>query len=370
MNIVVIGPLYPYRGGISDTNKELCESLISSGHKVEVINFKLLYPRFLFPGKTQFHQSFENINLKSHRIINTVNPFNWIRVIKKINELKPDLLISTYWTGLLSPCYYVINKLVSNKIKKIGIIHNVISHERRFTEEKLLKLYLSGLDKYFTLSKNVFNQIKKISKKPKGINLFHPLLNKFGIKEDKIISKKTLGLNNDKEYILFFGLIREYKGLETLIKSMPRVVETNPNVKLLIVGENYISMKKYYQLIEKLNVSKNILVKNTFIDNDKIKYWFSSSELVIIPYKTASQSGITSLSFQFEIPTVSSNINGLNELIEDNETGYLFNRNPTDLALKINNALKSDRKNIINNIITLKKELTWKKFIIQILKNI
>ena len=108
MNIVVIGPLYPYRGGISDTNKELCESLISSGHKVEVINFKLLYPKFLFPGKTQFHQSDENTNLKSHRIINTVNPVNWIRVIKKINELNPDLLISTYWTGLLSPCYYII----------------------------------------------------------------------------------------------------------------------------------------------------------------------------------------------------------------------------------------------------------------------
>ena len=370
MNIVVIGPLYPYRGGISDTNKELCESLISSGHKVEVINFKLLYPKFLFPGKTQFHQSDENTNLKSHRIINTVNPVNWIRVIKKINELNPDLLISTYWTGLLSPSYYIINKLVSNKIKKIGIIHNVIPHEKRLAEKKLLKLYLSGLDKYFTLSKNVLDQIKKISKKSKGINLFHPLLKKFGIKEDKIISKKILGLNNDNEYILFFGLIREYKGLETLIKSMPRVVETNPNVKLLIVGENYISMKKYYQLIEKLNISKNILVKNTFIDNDKIKYWFSSSELVIIPYKTASQSGITSLSFQFEIPTVSSNINGLNELIEDNETGYLFNRNSDELALKINNALKSDRKNIINNIIKLKKELTWKKFIIQILKNI
>ena len=205
---------------------------------------------------------------------------------------------------------------------------------------------------------------------PKGVNLFHPLLDKFGIKEDKIISKKILGLNNDNEYILFFGLIREYKGLETLIKSMPKVVENNPNVKLLIVGENYISMKKYYQLIEKLNISKNILVKNVFIENDKIKHWFSSSELVIIPYKTASQSGITSLSFQFEIPTVSSNINGLNELIEDNETGYLFNRNPNELALKINYALKSSRKNVINNIIKLKKELTWKKFIIQILKNI
>jgi len=358
MNIVVIGPLYPYRGGISDTNKELCESLISSGHEVEIINFKLLYPRFLFPGKTQFQQSIENTNLTSHRIINTVNPINWIWVIKKINELKPDLLISIYWTGLLSPSYYIINKLVSNKIKKIGIIHNVISHEKRLAEKKLLKLYLGGLDKYFTLSKNVLDQIKKISKKPKGVNLFHPLLDKFGIKEDKIISKKILGLNNDNEYILFFGLIREYKGLETLIKSMPKVVENNPNVKLLIVGENYISMKKYYQLIEKLNISKNILVKNVFIENDKIKHWFSSSELVIIPYKTASQSGITSLSFQFEIPTVSSNINGLNELIEDNKTGYLFNRNPDELALKINYALKSSRKNVINNIIKLKKELT------------
>ena len=129
-------------------------------------------------------------------------------------------------------------------------------------------------------------------------------------------------------------------------------------------------MKKYYQLIDKLNISNSIIIKNIFIDNDKIKYWFSSSELVIIPYKKASQSGITSLSFQFETPTVSSDIDGLNELIRDNESGYLFNRSSNELALKINYALSDDRENIINNIIRIKKELTWDKFINQILKNI
>ena len=186
----------------------------------------------------------------------------------------------------------------------------------------------------------------------------------------KIISKKTLHLNTEHEYILFFGLIREYKGLETLIKSMPKVLKLNPNLKLLIVGENYISMKKYNQLIEKLNISKNVIIKNTFIDDDKIKYWFSSSELVIIPYKKASQSGITSLSLQFEVPTVSSNIDGLNEVINDNITGYLFNSNYDELASKINYAIKSDKKNIIKNIIKIKKELTWESFITQIFKNI
>ena len=370
MNIVVIGPFYPYRGGISDTNKELCETLINHGHNVEIINFKLLYPKLLFPGKTQFQKKNITTNLKSHRVLNTINPFNWFRVLKIIKEIKPDLIISTYWTGLLTPSYTLINNFVNNKIKKIGIIHNVVSHEKRPIEKYLLKLYLSKLDKYFTLSKNVLNQIQEISRENKGVKLFHPLPKKFGFKEDKIISKKTLHLNTEHEYILFFGLIREYKGLETLIKSMPKVLKLNPNLKLLIVGENYISMKKYNQLIEKLNISKNVIIKNTFIDDDKIKYWFSSSELVIIPYKKASQSGITSLSLQFEVPTVSSNIDGLNEVINDNITGYLFNSNYDELASKINYALKSDKKNMINNIIKIKKELTWESFITQMFKNI
>lgn len=369
MKIILVGPFPPLRGGISMFNHSLANEL-EKNHEVHRISFSLQYPKLLFPGKTQFQKKNINTNLKSHRILNTVNPFNWFGVLKRIKEIKPDLIISTYWTGLLSPSYSLINKFVSNKVKKIGIIHNVISHEKRPIEKYLLKLYLSKLDKYFTLSKNVLNQIQEISKENKGVKLFHPLPKKFGVKEDKIISKKTLHLNTEHEYILFFGLIREYKGLETLIKSMPKVLKLNPNLKLLIVGENYISMKKYKQLIKKLDISKSVIIKNTFIDDDKIKYWFSSSELVIIPYKKASQSGITSLSLQFEVPTVSSNIDGLNEVINDNITGYFFNMNFDELAAKINYALKSDKNNIVNNIIKLKKELTWDSFVTQILKNI
>jgi hypothetical protein len=180
MRIVLLGPYYPFRGGISDTNQELFNSLIKKGHKVDIIDFKLLYPKLLFPGKNQYEESYKFF--KSQKIINSINPINWFFVAKKINKLKPDLIISSYWTGFLSPCLTIINKLIDKKFKKIGIIHNSISHEKRFFEKILLKFYLNNIDKFFTLSENVQNQINKICSYSKGETLFHPIPEKYGEK--------------------------------------------------------------------------------------------------------------------------------------------------------------------------------------------
>lgn len=368
MNIVLIGPYYPLRGGISDTNQELCENLLKSGHIVEIINFKFLYPKILFPGKSQFDYE-KKVDLISKKILSSINPINWFFVAKKINNLNPDLIISTYWTGFLAPCLFILNKLTKKKIRKIGIIHNSISHENKLFEKRLLRLYLSSLNTIFTLSENVFKQIKNISSNYKIKSLYHPIPEKFGNRINKDEAKLRLNLKIEKKYILFFGLIREYKGLELLIHALPKILVNNPDLKLMIVGENYISLKKYKTLVDDLRISKNVIFNNKYVENHNVKYWFSASELVILPYKTASQSGIIPLSIKFEIPVVCSNINGLKEYVLDNQTGFLFERTVENLSEKINYALKINKKKIISNIIKHKKNLSWVNFSKELLKN-
>jgi glycosyltransferase involved in cell wall biosynthesis len=368
MRIVVIGPYYPYRGGISDTNQELCETLKKLGHSVEVISFKLQYPSLLFPGKTQYYNKESNQKIKSKRIINSINPFNWINTSRSINDLNPELVISSYWTSFLAPCLFFINRGINKKIQKIGLIHNTYPHEKNFLQKDLFKLYLRSIDKYVTLSKNVFDQIKKITKFKKGISLFHPVPKKFGKPIKKEIALKQIGLKKGYKYLLFFGLIRKYKGLEILIQSMNEIIKEKKDIKLLIVGENYESTEKYKKMISQNNLNNNISLINKFIPEDEIKYWFSSSELIIQPYKKASQSGVTPLAFKFEIPTVCTNIGGLSEYISNKKDGFLCEPNSKDLAKNILLALNSDLNLIKKEIKNKKEKLTWDQFISKLLK--
>ena len=367
MNIVLIGPHYPYRGGISDTNQELSKCLVRKGHKVELINFKLLYPKLLFPGKTQYEK---NINSdESLKLLSSINPLSWLSTINYIRKQKPDLIITTYWTGFLSPCYFTLNSILDSKIKKIGIIHNSVSHEKKIFEKIFLKIYLSSLNKFFTLSRNVYKQLKN-NFKVDGINLFHPLPLKFGDKVSRKEALKKLNLDPNNKYILFFGLIRDYKGIDMLIKAMPALIKKNPTLKLLIVGENYISIDKYITLINDLNLSKHIILINSFVQTEIVKYWFSVPEYVILPYKSASQSGIIPLATHFDLPVICSNISGLKESVNDGVTGFLFNRNIKNIFEKIHHGLNFDRSILINNITNKKSKLSWDSFVEKLLNNI
>tara|TARA_B100000902_G_C27304963_1_gene914920 strand:- start:1092 stop:2201 length:1110 start_codon:yes stop_codon:yes gene_type:complete len=369
MNIVVIGPYFPYRGGISDTNQELCENLQKLGHSVIVFTFSLQYPSIFFPGKTQLSSKSKSPIIKAKRIINSLSPFNWISTVKKINNIDPDMLISCYWTPYMAPCFSFINRLINKKIKKIGLIHNAFPHENNLLQKNLLKFYLNSIDKHITFSKNVTNQINKIYNVKNGITLFLPVPKKFGEPINKNLSKEKLNLCKDSIYILFFGLIREYKGLDILIKSMSKIIEEKNKVKLLIVGENYKSIKNYKKIIKRKKLNNNILFKDKFIDENEIKYWFCCSDLVIQPYKKASQSGISSLSFQFEIPTVTTNIKGLSEYIIDNQDGFISEPNHKDLSNKILFAIDYDKKLMINKIKIKKDKYNWEKFVSHLINN-
>ena len=367
MNIVLIGPHYPYRGGISDTNQELSKCLVRKGHKVELINFKLLYPKVLFPGKTQYEKNIKSD--ESLKLLSSINPLSWLSTINYIRKQKPDLIITTYWTGFLSPCYFALNSILNSKIKKIGIIHNSVSHEKKIFEKIFLKIYLSSLNKFFTLSGNVYKQLKNTFKED-GFNLFHPLPLKFGEKVSRSEALKKLNLDPKNKYVLFFGLIRDYKGIDMLIKAMPALIEKNPTLKLLIVGENYVSIDKYLTLINDLNLSNHIILINKFIQTEMVKYWFSIPEYVILPYKSASQSGIIPLATHFDLPVICSNINGLKESVNDGVTGFLFNRNKKNIFEKIHYGLNFDRSILIKNITNKKSKLSWDNFVEKLLNNI
>jgi len=367
MNIVLIGPHYPYRGGISDTNQELSKSLVRKGHKVELINFKLLYPKLLFPGKTQYEKNIKSD--KSLKLLSSINPLSWLSTINYIRKQKPDLIITSYWTGFLSPCYFTLNSILNSKIKKIGIIHNCVSHETKIFEKFFLKIYLSSLNKFFTLSRNVYQQIKN-NFKVEGFNLFHPTPSKFGEKVSRNEALKKLNLDRNNKYILFFGLIRDYKGVDMLIKAMPALVKKNPTLKLLVVGENYVSNDKYLNLINDLKLSNHIILINKFIQTEMVKYWFSVPEYVILPYQSASQSGIIPLSYHFDLPVICSNINGLKESVKDGVNGFLFNRNKKNIFEKIHYGLNFDKSILIKNITKKKNKLSWDSFVEKLLTNI
>ena len=362
MKIIVIGPYFPFRGGIADTNQELCNALLKSGHSVEILNFKLQYPSVLFPGKTQLSKQTSGKIIDSKKNINSINLLNWFKCAKKINDLNPDIVISSYWTSFMSPCLSIINRNLKKKIIKIGIIHNAYPHEKILLQKYFFKFYLNSITKYYTLSKNVFEQIKLINKEKKGIELFHPIPKKFGEPVSVEIAKEKAGLNKSFKYLLFFGVIREYKGLDVLIKAMKKVVKHDNKIKLLVIGENYESIEKYKNLAIKENVYDNIHFNNEFVNDDEIKYWFCSAKLIIQPYKSASQSGITPLAIQFEIPTVCSNIKGLSEYITESKDGFLSNPNPRDLANKIIFALNFDLDLIKKELSTKKKKYSWNNF--------
>ena len=363
MKIFLLGPCYPYRGGISDTNEELAQTLHQQGHTIEVINFKMLYPSILFPGTTQYYAKDEkDLNFRNLRLINSINFFSWNKVVKKINSSKIDVLISSHWTSSVSICMTYINSRVSEKIKKIGLIHNAHPHENSLLSSFFLKRYLRSLNEYVAFSKAVKEQIENNSPEKIGKTFFLPVPNKFGKPIESIVAKKKLKLCSKTKYLMFFGIIRPYKGLDLLIKAFDLLRKTKNNIELLIVGENYESINNYQSLKEFSNNKKYIRFINKFIDEKMLKYWFSAADIVIQPYKNASQSGVTSLAINFEKILITTKTGGLSELIENEKNGFICEVNFHDIYRTIDKALNCDKNIVIKNLRRTKKKLSWKNF--------
>ena len=367
--IVLVGPAPPYRGGIADFNEALANELIVQGNEVEIISFSLQYPSFLFPGKSQYLTTFEkNTSFKIHSLINSINPISWRRTVRFIQQINPDFILFRFWIPFMGPSLGTIAK----KLKKTGfpvfaITDNVIPHEKRIGDDILTKYFLKNCDGFITMSNAVSEDISKFTNNSNTLTLFHPIYSTFGAcssKEEALDNLKLL----DKKYLLFFGLVREYKGLEIALKAMSHPLIKELDLSLIVAGEFYSSKEKYLNLIDKLKLD-NVIVHDEFIPKEKVKYYFGAADAVVQPYISATQSGITQVAYHFNTPMIVTNVGGLPEIVEHGKQGYVCEVNSNAIVEAILELYSSEGnvQSLSNGVAQRKERFSWKTFVTEML---
>ena len=335
MNIIIVGTAHPYRGGLAAFNERLALQFQKEGHDVEMYTFTLQYPSFLFPGKTQFTNDPAPAGLTISRKINSCNPFNWIKVGNQIRKKKPDMVVFAYWMSFMAPCFGTIAKQIrkNHKTRCIGLIHNMIPHEPNVLDKYLPPYFVKQMDGFTTLSHAVIKDIDQFDKhnKPKSWAP-HPIYDHYGVLIDKIEARKQLGLSADGKYVLFFGFIRDYKGLDLLIDAFGDLRLQDMGVRLLVAGEFYGDPQPYLNRIRSLDISDIVILHNDYIPDNKVNLYFRACDIVAQPYKTATQSGVTQVAFHFECPMLVTNVGGLPEIVPDGKIGYVVNPDAQDIA--------------------------------------
>ena len=362
--VIIIGPAFPYRGGIANFNNSLAKAFKKSGNEVEVISFKLQYPSFLFPGKTQYESSDPPEDIIITDLINSVNPLNWVSVAKTINKKKPDYVIIRYWLPFMAPCLGTIARLLQKKIKILAITDNIIPHEKRFGDFYLTKYFVSACDAFLTLSASVLEELSQFTNSEKKKFVPHPIYDTFGKKLDKERAKKNLKLNFEDNYLLFFGFVRKYKGLDLMLQAMSDKRIKDLGVKLIVAGEFYDNVDYYLDLMKELGIEKNIILRSDFIDEKDVKNYFCASDMITQTYRTATQSGVTQIAYHFERPMLVTDVGGLAEIVPHKKVGYVTSQNPTEIADAIDDFYLNKReKEFEKNTSFEKMRFSWQSLV-------
>lgn len=366
LNIVILGTAYPFRGGMAAFNERFATALQDGGNKVLIENFTLQYPSILFPGKTQYANWEAPKQLSIQSTVNSINPLNWIKIGYKLKKLKPDIVIIGYWLPFMAPCFGTIAKIIrKNKHTKIiGLLHNIIPHEKRPGDKILSQYFVNQCHGFISLSKSVLTELNIFnSSKPRSF-CPHPLYDHFGSKIKREDAIKTLKLDNNYNYVLFFGLIRDYKGLDLLIEAFAQEVLIKKKIKLIIAGEFYSNREKYISLIEQYNLSSNIILHDHFIPDPEVSLYFGAADIVAQPYKNATQSGVTQIGFHFEKPMLVTDVGGLAEIIPNEKAGYVTKTDPVDIANKLSDFFTNKRSQAFTDgVIEEKKKYSWDRMI-------
>ena len=367
--VVIIGPAFPLRGGLASFDELFCEALNKEGHQCEIISYSLQYPNFLFPGSTQYHvNGTAPKNITIHTLINSVNPLSWFKTASFIKKQKPDFIIFRFWIPFMGPALGTIARLVKKQnIKVLAITDNMIPHEKRLGDKQLASYFIKGCDAFVTMSKAVMNDLEKFTNTSHKKYLLHPLYTAFGDKIPKQEARLKLNLKQDDRVILFFGLIRKYKGLDLLIEAFS-LLKANPHNKLLIAGEFYEDKQPYLDLISKYKLEEQIMLLNQFIPNDDVKYYFSAADIVALPYRSATQSGVTQVSFHFEVPTLVTNVGGLGEIIPHNVAGYVVEPKPQAIASSLEDYFENKKEQAFTEGMKQEKQkYEWSIFVNEII---
>ena len=365
LKIFIIGPAFPLRGGPAQFNENLCLELNKEGHDAQIISYKLQYPNFLFPGSSQFEKSGSApLGIKIHTILNTINPFNWLMVARFIRKQKPDFILFRYWLPFFGPCLGTIGKLVKSHTKVLALTDNIIPHEKRIGDHVFTKYFVKNCDGFIAMSKVVLNDLSIFTQNLNKAYSPHPMYENYGDAISIDLARKKLNLNPHDKIILFFGLIRHYKGLDILLEALAAPEIKNQGIKLLIAGEFYDDKNFYLQLIKKLKLQDHVIVHDKFIPNDEVRDYFCASNLVAQTYRNATNSGVTMVGYFYEKPMLVTNVGGLSEIVPNEVCGYVVENNCALISEKVVDFFANDReKEFVKNVKIEKKKYEWIEFI-------
>jgi glycosyltransferase involved in cell wall biosynthesis len=362
LKIICIGPAFPLRGGISNFNTTLCRNLAGAGHQASIISFSLQYPSFLFPGATQFEPGESPEGIEIRPLINSINPLSWLRTARIVRRESPDLVILHHWMPFMAVGLGTIVRRMDRRrnFPVIAVCHNVVPHEKQAGWKLLTRYLLSRCDGFIVLSRSVLDDLSMFTESEHKVFVPHPVYDIFGEGVTREEAARYLGLDPGDKYLLFFGLVRKYKGLDLLLDAFARVKEEIENLKLVIAGEFYERKDEYLEQIAKSGMGDRILLHDRFIPSGEVKYYFCLADLVVQPYRTATQSGISQIAYHFGVPMVVTGVGGLSEIVPHGRVGYVTDVDEKAVAEAILDFFCGNRAGEFrSNIQTEKKRFSW-----------
>ena len=359
MKITLLGPAHPYRGGLASIMETMAREYQSRGHEVRIYTFTVQYPSLLFPGKTQYVETPAPADLHIERVMNTVNPLNWVRLGLRLKREKPDMVLMKYWTPFMAPCFGTIARIArTNGVTKVVCqIDNVEPHEHHIIDKPCNHYYLGAVDGFVYMSEQVHGELKAYTQAP-AIFSPHPMFENFGKAVERDEACKKIGINPAENYTLFFGLIRDYKGLDLLLEAWAKWLPEGG--KLLIAGEFYASREKYIALIERLGLQNRVVLHDRFIADDDVKYYFSAADCLVLPYRTATQSGVTQIAYNFSLPMIVTRVGGLPEIVPDGRVGLVCEPDADLIATAMQQIYSGDTLSVMReNFAEERKRFSW-----------
>lgn len=365
MKITILGPAHPYRGGLASIMEIMARTFQRRGDEVDIKTFTLQYPSLLFPGESQTVATPPPADLRICRCVNTMNPLNWVRVGRRIRRERPDFVLMKYWTPFMAPCFGTIARIArgNGHTKVLCQIDNVEPHERHLTDKPFNRYYLHSVDGFVYMSEQVHSELRAYSDAP-ALFSPHPLFENFGERVERSEACVRLGLDPANRYVLFFGLIRDYKGLDLLLDAwvqLRRAGRTEGR-RLIVAGEFYTAREPYLNRIADNGLQDEVLLHDRFIPDDDVKYYFSAADFVVQPYKTATQSGVTQIAYQFCVPMVVTKVGGLAEIVPDGRVGYVCEPTPEGVAGAIERMYEGDTlQRFRENCVEERRRFSWEE---------
>ena len=365
MKITILGPAHPYRGGLASIMEIMARTFQRRGDEVDIKTFTLQYPSLLFPGESQTVATPPPADLRICRCVNTMNPLNWVRVGRRIRRERPDFVLMKYWTPFMAPCFGTIARIArgNGHTKVLCQIDNVEPHEHHLTDKPFNRYYLHSVDGFVYMSEQVHSELRAYSDAP-ALFSPHPLFENFGERVERSEACVRLGLAPANRYVLFFGLIRDYKGLDLLLDAWAQLRRAGRTEgrRLIVAGEFYTAREPYLNRIADNGLQDEVLLHDRFIPDDDVKYYFSAADFVVQPYKTATQSGVTQIAYQFCVPMVVTKVGGLAEIVPDGRVGYVCEPTPEGVAGAIERMYEGDTlQRFRENCVEERRRFSWEE---------